>query len=96
MCAVITTMHPKQNCSSVGNCHDVTTMQSADLTCSCMCAAVVDAARMIELLVACEASRSQAEGEARSAAAAMHLAASHTKYERRHAACHNLRSEHAF
>jgi hypothetical protein len=57
-----------------------------------MYAAVVDAARMVELLVACEASRSQAEVEARSAAAAMQLAASHTKYE---CLCHHLTSEHA-
>lgn len=45
-----------------------------------MCA-VVDAARMMELLIACEASRSEAEVKARNAAAAMQLAASHTKYD---------------
>jgi hypothetical protein len=42
---------------------------------------------MIELLVACETSRSQAEVDACSAAAAMQLAASHTKYHMLSCAC---------
>lgn len=42
---------------------------------------MVEAARVVDLLVSCEVARSRAETKARTAAAAMRDAASRTEYE---------------